>query len=343
MRSCSRSSLRRCGASCARSPALARRQPPPAVIPTEETQKARDLYKVGRYTDAVAAAKAALNKNERYTPAMLVMAKSYYKLHKYEWMKKLWEMMQANGASSAEKAEIYQLLAFLEVDAEERPGRHQAVQAGRRGQARRRRSSGTTSAPSTWRPRTTPTPTPVLERAAQLQPGFAKAHLNLGDAYRGAQAVRKSAGGVPEGPTAIPELCRRGVQPRHPVPRRRQDAEHGSFRQGEHRDPVLPEVQADDGRDPAAVRPGGGLHRRGAGQDQERGEAAGPPEEAGGARGRAGRQEGRRRRQEGRRAAGQPAPGAPPPAPGARARAAAPAAGARRRRRPRPSSSEEPE
>ena len=113
-------------------------QPPPAVIPTEETQKARDLYKIGRYGDAVAAAKAALNKNERYTPAMLVMAKSYYKLHKYEWMKKLWEMMQANGASSAEKAEIYQLLAFLEVDAKNVPGAIAAVQAGGRGQARRR-------------------------------------------------------------------------------------------------------------------------------------------------------------------------------------------------------------
>jgi len=120
------------------SAALARRQPPPAVIPTEDTQKARDLYKVGRYGDAVAAAKAALNKNERYTPAMLVMAKSYYKLHKYEWMKKLWEMMQANGASSAEKAEIYQLLAFLEVDQKNVPGGDPAVQAGRRVEARRR-------------------------------------------------------------------------------------------------------------------------------------------------------------------------------------------------------------
>ena len=53
---------------------------------------------------------------------MLVMAKAYYKLHKYEWMKKLWEMMQANGASDAEKAEIYQLLAFLEVDQKNVPG-----------------------------------------------------------------------------------------------------------------------------------------------------------------------------------------------------------------------------
>ena len=81
------------------------------------------------------AAKAALNKNERYTPAMLVMAKSYYKLHKYEWMKKLWEMMQANGASSAEKAEIYQLLGVPRGRPEERPGRDPAVQAGRRSQA----------------------------------------------------------------------------------------------------------------------------------------------------------------------------------------------------------------
>src|SRR5206468_10430499 len=78
--------------------AHARREPPPAVIPTAETQEADQLFKSGRYPEAVAAAKAALTKNERYTPAMLVMAKSFYKLHKFEWMKKLWEMMQANGA-----------------------------------------------------------------------------------------------------------------------------------------------------------------------------------------------------------------------------------------------------
>ncbi len=102
--------------------ASARREPPPAVIPTEETAKAEQLFKSGRYPEAVAEAKAALTKNERYTPAMLVMAKSFYKLHKYEWMKKLWEMMQANGASNGEKSDIYQLLAFLEVDQKNVPG-----------------------------------------------------------------------------------------------------------------------------------------------------------------------------------------------------------------------------
>src|SRR6266851_5090712 len=102
--------------------AFAKREPPPLVIPTAETAQADQLFRAGRYQDAVAAAKAALNKNERYTPAMLVMAKSYYKLHKYEWMKKLWEMMQANGASNPEKSDIYQLLAFLEIDAKNVPG-----------------------------------------------------------------------------------------------------------------------------------------------------------------------------------------------------------------------------
>jgi len=175
--------------------ALARRQPPPAVIPTEETQKARDLYKVGRYPDAVLAAKAALNKNERYTPAMLVMAKSYYKLHKYEWMKKLWEMMQANGASSAEKAEIYQLLAFLEVDQKNVPGAIQLFKQAAEAKpddailwnnlgAQYLAAKNYTDA------------TPVLERAAQLQkaqeeyqkalqlfPNYADAVFNLGILY----------------------------------------------------------------------------------------------------------------------------------------------------------------
>ena len=34
----------------------------------------------------------------------------------------------------------------------------------------------------------------MLEKAAQLQPGFAKAHLNLGDAYRGVKQYEKAQG-----------------------------------------------------------------------------------------------------------------------------------------------------
>jgi tetratricopeptide (TPR) repeat protein len=172
-------------------PALARRQPPPAVIPTEDTQKARDLYKVGRYPDAVVAAKAALTKNERYTPAMLVMAKSYYKLHKYEWMKKLWEMMQANGASDAEKAEIYQLLGFLEVDAKNVPGAIQLFKQA--AEAKPDDAILWNNLGSQYlAAKNYADAQPVLEKAAQLQPGFAKAHLNLGDAYRGIKQYERA-------------------------------------------------------------------------------------------------------------------------------------------------------
>jgi tetratricopeptide (TPR) repeat protein len=169
----------------------ARHEPPPAVIPTAETKQAEDLYKAGRYQDAVAAAKEALTKNERYTPAMLVMAKAFFKLHKYEWMKKLWEMMQANGASNSEKAEIYQLLAFLEIDQKNVPGAIALLKQAADAKpddaiiwsnlgAQYLAAKNYTEA------------TPVLEKAAQLQPGFAKAHLNLGDAYRGNKDYEKA-------------------------------------------------------------------------------------------------------------------------------------------------------
>ncbi len=168
-----------------------RRQPPPAVIPLAETQAAEQLLHSGNYTGAVAESKAALNKNERYTPAMLIMAKAYYKLHKYEWTKKLWEMMQANGASDAEKSEIYQLLAFLEVDQKNIPGA--IVLFKKAGEARPDNAVIWNNLGAQYLlAKNYHDAAPVLEKAAQLQPGFAKAHLNLGDAYRGLSEYEKA-------------------------------------------------------------------------------------------------------------------------------------------------------
>ena len=168
-----------------------KRQPPPAVIPTAETTAAEQALKAGRYDAAVSAAKAALNKNERYTPAMLIMAKAYYKLGKYEWTRKLWEMMQANGASEAEKADVYQMLAFLEIEQKNTPG---AIELLKKAAA---------AAPENaviWNnlgaqyltAKNYREATPVLEKATQLQPGFAKAFLNLGSAYRGNKEYEKA-------------------------------------------------------------------------------------------------------------------------------------------------------
>jgi tetratricopeptide (TPR) repeat protein len=177
----------------AANPARKRRQPPPAVIPLAETQAAEQMLHAGNYAGAVTQSKAALNKNERYTPAMLVMAKAYYKLHKYEWTKKLWDMMQANGASDAEKSEIYQLLAFLEVDQKNIPGA--IVLFKKAGEARPDNAVIWNNLGAQYLlAKNYRDAAPVLEKAAQLQPGFAKAHLNLGDAYRGLNEYEKAQG-----------------------------------------------------------------------------------------------------------------------------------------------------
>jgi tetratricopeptide (TPR) repeat protein len=174
-------------------PARKRRQPPPAVIPVAETQAAEQAYRSGRFEAAVTQAKAALNKNERYTPAMLVMAKAYYKLGKTEWTRKLWEMMQANGASDAEKSEIYQLLAFLEVQQKNVPG---AIELFKKAADARPDNAviwnnlgGQYLLARNYRDAT-----PVLEKATQLQPGFSKAFLNLGSAYRGLKEYERAQG-----------------------------------------------------------------------------------------------------------------------------------------------------
>ena len=168
-----------------------KRQPPPAVVPTEETKTAEQALRAGRYEAAVTAAKAALNKNERYTPAMLIMAKAYYKLGKYEWTKKLWEMMQANGASDAERCDVYQMLAFLEIDQKNTPGAiellKKAAEAGPDNAVIWNNLGAQYLIAKNYREAT-----PVLEKATQLQPGFAKAFLNLGSAYRGDKQYDKA-------------------------------------------------------------------------------------------------------------------------------------------------------
>jgi Flp pilus assembly protein TadD len=161
-----------------------RRQPPPAVIPTEELTAAKRLYDGRNYQGAVAQAKAALNKNERYTPAMLIMARAYFKLGKYEWVKTLGDMMKNAGASEAERADIYQMMAFMEVEKENTAA---AIKLFRKAAEARPDNA------ILWNNlgaqylvvKNYREAVPVLERSVQLQPTFAKAHMNLGSAYRG--------------------------------------------------------------------------------------------------------------------------------------------------------------
>lgn len=161
-----------------------RREPPPAVIPAEEVAAAQRMLDARNYTAAVTQAKAALNKNERYTPAMLVMARAYFKLGKYEWVKTLGDMMKNAGASEAERSDIYQMMAFMEVEKQNSAG---AIELFRKAAEARPDNA------ILWNNlgaqylvvKNYRDAAPVLERAVQLQPTFTKAHLNLGSAYRG--------------------------------------------------------------------------------------------------------------------------------------------------------------
>ena len=168
-----------------------RREPPPAVIPTDEVKAAQKLYDARNYQGAVIQAKAALNKNERYTPAMLVMAKAYFKLGKNEWVKTLGDMMKNAGASEAERSDIYQMLAFMEVEKKNTPG---AIELFRKAAEARPDNA------ILWNNlgaqylvvKNYREATPVLERSVQLQPTFTKAHMNLGSAYRGTKQFERA-------------------------------------------------------------------------------------------------------------------------------------------------------
>ncbi len=165
-------------------PARKKRQPPPAVIPTAEVVAAEKQYQSGNYAGAVQQAKAALNKNERYTPAMLVMAKAYFKLGKYEWVRTLSNMMQANNAPEVEKAEMYHLLAFMEKQKGNSPGAIEML---------KKATESRPENPKLWNnlgaqyleAKNYRDAAPALEKAVQLHPAFAKAYVNLGSAYRG--------------------------------------------------------------------------------------------------------------------------------------------------------------
>jgi tetratricopeptide (TPR) repeat protein len=168
-----------------------RREPPPAVIPTQEVQAAQKLYDARNYQGAVVQAKAALNKNERYTPAMLVMAKAYFKLGKHEWVKTLGDMMKNAGASEAERSDIYEMLGFMEVEKKNTPG---AIELFKKAAEARPENAilwnnlgAQYLAVKNYREAG-----PVLERAVQLQPTFTKAHMNLGSAYRGIKMYDKA-------------------------------------------------------------------------------------------------------------------------------------------------------
>ena len=154
------------------------------MSPVAETAAAQKQYNARNYEAAVSQAKAALTKNDKYTPAMLVMAKAYYRLRKHEWVRHLWKMMQANGATPAEQADMYHLLAWMEVEKNNVPGSIEML---------KKATEARPENPVFWNnlgaqyleAKNYREALPTFQKAVELQPTFAKAYLNLGSAQRG--------------------------------------------------------------------------------------------------------------------------------------------------------------
>ena len=184
---------------------------------------------------------------------------SFYKLHKYEWMKKLWEMMQANGASNAERPRYLPAARHPprstrrnvpgHVPLFKRPTKNKPDDA----------VSGATSGAVPGGEELHRCDPGLRARGQPLQPGFAKAVSKPGGARPGRQASTKRRWPSTRSPDSssqiMPTRCSTSASS---TSTRTRCPEHDTSSPRKYRDSVPAEVQADDGIEAIGIRPGGG-------------------------------------------------------------------------------------
>src|SRR5439155_4877779 len=78
--------------------------------PKPDTLAAENFLKRQRYEDAIRQAKLALGRDERYVPAMVVLAKAYYYQRKYELATSIIDIAKSIDPNNAE---CYNLISFI--------------------------------------------------------------------------------------------------------------------------------------------------------------------------------------------------------------------------------------
>src|SRR3954454_5768046 len=102
------------------SPAFAAQTQLPAETkgdPKPDTLAAENFLKRQRYEDAIRQAKLALGRDERYVPAMVVLAKAYYYERKYELATSIIDIAKSIDPNNAE---CYNLLGFIALTRDDR-------------------------------------------------------------------------------------------------------------------------------------------------------------------------------------------------------------------------------
>lgn len=152
-----------------------------AEAPKQLTLQAKRELRRGAYEAAIRESKAALQRDEKYTDAMEVMARAYYQLGKNEFAEAICDIALSINPKSGE---CYNLKGFIALRLEDEP---RALQMFKK---------GTEVAPDYGPPwlnlgsryvdvKNYREAVPALERAVELMGDRAEAHLNLGAAYRG--------------------------------------------------------------------------------------------------------------------------------------------------------------
>jgi tetratricopeptide (TPR) repeat protein len=155
-----------------------------APIPTAEVSNALMLVRRGQYEQAINQAKAALRRNEKYAPAMVVMGRAYYQLNKSEFAESICDLALSIDAS---QGECHIIKGFVALKNDNDPV------------AREQFEKATKAKPglgAAWlnlgvqylKVKNYTAAITALEEATRLMASRAEAHLNLGSAYRGAGA-----------------------------------------------------------------------------------------------------------------------------------------------------------
>jgi len=156
--------------------------------PIAETAAAERAVRGGNYELAIQESKRALSRNERYVPAMVILAKAYFALHKNELCASI---LDTAGQIDDHNGEIYFLRGHLALSKDDKPAALAAFKAA---------TDRDPAHASAWNDLAAQYlvahnfdgAQAAAARAVQIAPNFVKAHINLGSAMRGLKQYREA-------------------------------------------------------------------------------------------------------------------------------------------------------
>ncbi len=151
--------------------------------PKPDTLAAEGYLKRQRYEDAIRQAKLALGRDERYVPAMVVLAKAYYYQRKYELATSIIDIAKSIDPNNAE---CFNLLGFIALTRDDRISATAAFKKATELDPRYGNAWDNLAAQYLYA-KNYDGALEAAQKATQILPQFPKAWNNLGSAYRGKQ------------------------------------------------------------------------------------------------------------------------------------------------------------